>query len=91
MCPEIYKFCHLAYSHHSALQFGDFSISSQSGSHQDDPLGATILRRYLPISVILVLSLLDEFMDDITIVGARSTVASVVDRFRSEGVNRTPS
>ena len=32
--PELYKFCHLAYSQHSTLQFSNFSISSEEGSQQ---------------------------------------------------------
>ena len=76
--PEIYMFCHLAYNQHSTLQFGDFSISSQSWK-------ATVLPRYSSNIVILVLPLSFGFMDDITIGGARSTVASDEDQFRSEG------
>ena len=32
------RFWHVTYCHHSTLQFGDFSISSKSGSQQGDPL-----------------------------------------------------
>ena len=86
-CPEIYRFCFLSYSHHSTLQFGDFFISSQSGSQQGDPLGGLLF--YLAIhSTLLSLStpppLSVRFMDDITIGGARSTVASDVDQFDLE-------
>ena len=40
--PEHYNFCHLAYSQHSTLQFGEFSRSSQQGSQQGDPLGGLL-------------------------------------------------
>ena len=39
MVPELYRFCHLAYSNHSSLQFDEFLVSSQVGSQQGDPLG----------------------------------------------------
>ena len=34
VCPEIDKVSHLAYSQLTTLQFGDITISSQSGSQQ---------------------------------------------------------
>ena len=38
---ELYKFCHLAYSQHSTLQFGNFYILSE-GPQQGDPLGGLL-------------------------------------------------
>ena len=38
---ELYKFCHLACSHHSTLQFGNFSTLSE-GPQQGDPLGGLL-------------------------------------------------
>ena len=35
--PELYRFCHLTYSQHSTLQFGELSLSSQQGPQQGDP------------------------------------------------------
>ena len=32
--PEIYSFCHLAYSQSSILSFGEFTVSSQDGPKQ---------------------------------------------------------
>ena len=40
--PELQKFRHLAYSRHSTLQFGNFSISSEEGPQQVDPLGGLL-------------------------------------------------
>ena len=37
--PELYRFCHLAYSSDSILKFGQFTIMSQEGVQQGDPLG----------------------------------------------------
>ena len=36
--PEIYSICHLAYSQSSTLSFGEFTVSSQEGPQQGDPL-----------------------------------------------------
>ena len=36
--PELYKFCHLSYSSHTSLAFGEFLISSEVGVQQDDLL-----------------------------------------------------
>ena len=93
VCPEIYKFCHLTYNQHSTLQFGEFSISSQSGSHQGDPLGGYCSASLFIQPCYPCLSSSQSgswttvgFMDDITSGRAKSTVASDVDQFRSEGV-----
>ena len=37
--PELYAFCHSAYRHPSNLFFGDFTVLSQEGPQQGDPLG----------------------------------------------------
>ena len=37
--PELYAFCHSAYRHPSTLFFGDFTVLSQEGPQQGDPLG----------------------------------------------------
>ena len=84
--PEIYKFCHLDYSQHATIQFGDLSISSQSGSQQGYPIGGLLFclaihPTYYPCHPLSVW-----FMDDITIGGARSTVASDVDHFVLKGL-----
>ena len=39
MVPELYRFCHLAYSNHFSLQFGEFLVSSQVCSQQGNKLG----------------------------------------------------
>lgn len=41
--PEFYKFCHLAYNHHSMLQCDKFSITLEEGTQQDDLLGVHLL------------------------------------------------
>ena len=37
--PQIYKWAFFCYSQHSLLFFGNFSISSEAGVQQGDPLG----------------------------------------------------
>ena len=41
--PEIYNFCHLAYSESSTLLFNEFKILSEEGPQQGDPLGPYFL------------------------------------------------
>ena len=84
--PQLYNFCHLAYSSPSTLFFGDFTISSQEGTQQGDPLGPflfclsihgllTSLKSSLPLA----------YMDDFTIGGQIDVVASDVERIITEG------
>jgi len=37
--PQIYKWVYFCYSQHSLLFFGDYTISSEAGVQQGDPLG----------------------------------------------------
>src|SRR6218665_2450972 len=49
--PEIYSFVHHSYSSASVLKFGSFSISSQLGPQQGDPLGPRLF--CLPLQPVL--------------------------------------
>src|SRR6218665_3822522 len=49
--PEIYSFVHQSYSSASMLKFGSFSISSQLGPQQGDPLGPLLF--CLPLQPVL--------------------------------------
>ena len=40
--PGIYKFCHLSYSHTSTLIYDKYTILSQEGPQQGDPLSASL-------------------------------------------------
>src|SRR5688572_33179166 len=49
--PELAAYCHLAYAEATCLQFGSFTIKSQEGPQQGDPLGPLLF--CLPLQSIL--------------------------------------
>jgi len=78
--PELYKFCHLAYSQHSFLSFGSDVILSQEGAQQGDPLGPLLFCLAVQpllssLSSILTLG----YMDDFTLGGAEKDVSADVE------------
>ena len=84
--PEIYKFCHLSYSKPSILKFGKFTVLSQVGPQQGDPLGALLY--CLPTHKILTnlqSELVAGYMDDLTLGAPEDTLASDIDHIRREG------
>ena len=86
MVPELYRSCHLAYSNHSSLQFGEFLVSSQIGSQQGNPLAGLLFCLAIhPTLLFLSSPLFIGFMDDITLGGIRFVVASDVELFKAEG------
>src|SRR6218665_1554416 len=77
--PELYPYCHIAYSKPTVLKYGNFSLFSQSGLQQGDPLAPLLF--CLPIQPLLssLQSLLRiGFLDDLTLGGPITTVASDV-------------
>ena len=84
--PEIYKFCHLAYDRPSTLQFGDYTILSQVGAQQGDPLGGLLFCLEIhPLLESTVSDLSIGYMDDVTLGGSLAQVSSDVDLFNNEG------
>ena len=74
--PELYNFCHLAYSSPSSLKFGKWSIESQEGVQQGDPLGPMLFCLTIhPLLSSLSSILTVGFLDDITLGGIEDTVA----------------
>ena len=68
--PELYKFCHLAYSVPSVLRFGNWEVNSQEGVQQGDPLGPIVFCLTIhPLLSTLKSPLTVGFMDDITLGG----------------------
>ena len=82
--PEIYRFVYSTYAFHSTLQLGQFSIPSEEGIQQGDPLGP--LEFCLSIQPLLEDSLLElviGYLDDVTLGGPVDILASDIERIRS--------
>ena len=86
--PEIYKFCLLSYNHSSILRYGNWTILSQEGSQQGDPLGPLLFCvTQQPLLLSLSSELIVGYMDDITLGGSVSTVNDDVAFVRQFGEN----
>lgn len=80
LLPELAHFCHLAYSEPSNLKFGEFSLLSQVGPQQGDPLGPLLF--CLPLQPILSemsSSLVLGYLDDLTLGGSARVVDADVE------------
>jgi hypothetical protein len=74
--PEIYAYCHLAYSETTILKYNNRSISSDEGIQQGDPLGPTLFCLTIhPMLQSLSSELRVGYMDDITLGGPEDVVA----------------
>ena len=77
--PELYDYCHSAYSQLSTLFYGSFIISSEEGPQQGDSLGPLLFCNTIQA---LLSSLSSElnlgYLDDVTLAGPADTVASNV-------------
>src|SRR6218665_2046026 len=73
--PELASYCHLAYVDASTLKFGSFSLLSQMGPQQGDPLGPLLF--CLPLQPILISCsspVTLGYLDDLTLDGEESIV-----------------
>jgi len=78
--PELASYCHLAYGEASVLKFGNFSLLSQMGPQQGDPLGPLLF--CLPLQPVLMKLASDMtlgYMDDLSLGGEESVVAADVE------------
>lgn len=77
--PELAAFCSLAYSEPSNLKYGAFSVLSQVGPQQGDPLGPLLFCLPLqPILAEMTSPLTLGFLDDLTLGGNSQVVADDV-------------
>ena len=84
--PEIYKFCYLSYGQPSTLQFGEFTISSEVGVQQGDPLGGLLFCASIHSILSATKSELTlGYLDDISLGGPIADVSSDVEHFQSAG------
>ena len=83
--PELYAFCHNAYSGHPVIMFNDTAIESATGAQQGDPLGP--LHSSITLHPILM-GCTSEFrigyLDDVTLGGLIQDVDGDVQRVRQE-------
>jgi hypothetical protein len=83
--PEILHFCLLAYSSSSNLLLDNFTIVSDEGVQQGDPLGSLLFSLTLhPVLSALASKLALGYLDDVTLGGESGTVAKDVESLRSE-------
>src|SRR6218665_466487 len=82
--PEIYSFVHQSYSSASVLKFGSFSISSQLGPQQGDPLGPLLFCLPLqPVLHSLTSDLRMGYLDDLSLGGSPDIVAKDIETLAS--------
>ena len=83
--PELASYCHLAYADASTLKFGSFSLLSQMGPQQGDPLGPLLF--CLPLQPILMSCsspVTLGYLDDLTLGGEESIVTTDVELIERE-------
>jgi len=86
LIPEIYDFCHLSYGFPSSLKFDKYSVSSQEGAQQGDPLGPLLFCLTIhPLLSSLSSKLVIGYLDDITLGGDEATVAADVNMIQTQG------
>jgi len=90
--PELLPYCHSAYANPSVLYYGQYTIMSQEGPQQGDPLGPLLFCNTIhPLLESLGSVLRSGYMDDVTLGGSQGTVAknvqTVMDVGRDLGLN----
>ena len=84
--PDLYAYCYSAYSQPSVLFYGPHTISSQVGPQQGDPLGPLLFSNTIqPMLSSLSSDLNLGYLDDVTLGGPASTVASDVEEIVKVG------
>ena len=69
--PELLPYCNLAYAENSDLKFGRFSLRSEVGPQQGDPLGPLLFCLPLQDTLLNLHSpLVLGYLDDLTLGGA---------------------
>ena len=77
--PEVYAFCHSAYSQPSLLFFGLCTVYSQEVAQQRDPIGLLLFCNSVqPLLSSLQAELNVDYLNDVTLGGKVETVASDV-------------
>ena len=83
--PELLPYCNLAYAETSDLKFGRFSLRSEVGPQQGDPLGPLLFCLPLQVTLLNLQSpLVLGYLDDLTLGGAAAGVAADVETIERE-------
>src|ERR1700733_4544652 len=83
--PELSTYCHLAYAKPTLLQFGRFTLQSQEGPQQGDPLGPLLFCLPLQATLTRLSSpLAFGYLDDLTLGGSPEVVEEDVDLIERE-------
>lgn len=84
--PELYSYIHSAYSISSDLHYGSFTLSSNEGPQQGDPIGPLLFCNTIqPLLDSLQSELTIGYLDDLTLAGEQDEVAADVCRIRDVG------
>jgi len=84
--PEIYAYCHSAYSQSSILFHGPYTVSSQDRPQQGDPVGPLLFCNTIqPMLSSLESELNLGYPDDVSLGGPVGTVAADIARIAKEG------
>ena len=77
--PELYSFCSSAYNQPSVLFFGQYTVQSQEGSQQGDPIGPLLFCNTIhPLLSFFHSNLNIGYLDNVTLGGHLDVVASDV-------------
>jgi len=84
--PELFPYCFSAYSKPSVLFYGAYTILSQEGPQQGDPIGPGLFCNTIhPLLESLISALKVGYMDDLTLGGSQDMVARDVELVRKAG------
>lgn len=85
--PELYRFCHAAYSGKQLLQFGEQCMTSEEGVQQGDPIGPLAFCLTIqPLLRRLSSELRIAYLDDITLGGSLDSIESDVAHIQTTGI-----
>ena len=84
--PDLYAYCYSSYYHPSVLFHGAYTILSQEGPQQGDPLGPLLFCNTIqPLLQSLTADLNLGFLDDLSLGGLENVVADDIEKVVEEG------
>ena len=89
--PEIYAYCHSAYGQPSVLFHGPYTVSSEEGPQQGDPVGPLLFCNHPASALVVGFGLNSWYLDDVSLGGPVDTVAADVAQIAKVGADGPPS